>query len=79
MVCTAPQKPGMSEVRAKEFETVELAEEQPDGDITSIMYHEDDGMADKEAVRVHKELQELSEELEKMLDPKVCKRVSTGP
>ena len=67
----------MSEARAKEFETVEessgrkLAEERPGEDITSIMYHEDGDMADKEAVRVHKELQELSEELDKMLDPKV--------
>ena len=79
MVCSARQHSPMSEVRAKELETVEgstpkVIEEQPGG--KTVMRHDRDGVADTEAVRAHKELQELSEELTKMLDLKVRKYVS---
>ena len=71
----------MSEVRAKEFQTAEeggpnLTEQQPGGE--TAMHRDGDGMTDKEAVRIQKELQELSEELNKMLDLKVRKNVSNN-
>ena len=78
MVCSEPQQSRMSEVRDLEyFERLEesgkeLTEERLGGE--AVIQH--DGTADKEAVRVREELQELSDELNKMLDLKVCKYVS---
>ena len=78
MVCSEPQQSRMSEVRDLEyFERLEasgkeLTEERLGGEAVI----QQDGTADKEAVRVREELQELSDELNKMLDLKVCKYVS---